>query len=1061
MVYHASVTQREKRESSCKFDCGTKSPSLRATGQVWPERLTDKNTIKRQELTVPGPSSVLWTAPASDASSPWDETSLTVDRVPVDADTSATAVADTILAADPDCLVCEFALPGDCDGLDVLQAVRDRDRHVPVVLHTVEPDGRVASEAISLDVTDYCYGDDLVACVESVLDSPHQPDAETPELAFQRLHDIVTDTDADFETTTSRLLDLGCSYLDVDLGFVTRIDDEYQHVVSATGDHDALQPGSRAPISESYCRHTVAADGLVGYRDATEALADDPAFERFGLGCYLGGTLVVDDEVYGTLCFADDDARERDFSVSERRFVEVMVDWYSQELDRRGAEQATEVARAELNRVLERVDDGFFALDRDMRFTFVNQRALDLLDVAADGVLGQPIRTVYDDPANSTLLSALETAMVRQEAVSFEEYIDPIEVWLEVRAYPAEDGLSVYLRDVTEHKERESMLDDLLVTMRELVQADSTEAVADIVVRAAHDILGLDYVAVRLHDPDTDQLDVVAGTDGLFEDLPDRPTYGSEEGNPGTAFTAGESFDSTVDYHDEIQSARYVPLGEHGVISVASPQADPVGDIRRGVLDVLATNAVAALERADRQETLREYETVLENVQDMVYVLDEDARYSYVTEPFADFLGCEREDLVGEPPGQFLGAAGETTVEDRLAALAERDGDTARTYELTIETAAGESVPVEIESTTLPQCEDADGFPGSVGVVRDLSDLHSTREELEAENERFRNLFASIPDPVVENEFRDGEPIVTGVNDAFEAVFGYDADAIIGESINDFIVPRTRQERAQSLDEQANDDEIITAEVRRRTTTGDRDFLFRGIGYDLDDGTRAGYGIYTDITTQKERERRLEVLHTVLRHNLRTELTLVGGYLDLLAAEVDAPDAIAKVRDAVTEIENLSAKARTLERVVDDESHPSPMDVIPKIRDIVATERDNHPDATIETDLPETASAVADDGLDLALANLIENAVEHGGEHITVSLTSEAESVTIRVADDGPGLPERERELVQGERDITQLEHGSGLGLWVVDAAVRSLGGDLSFADPDTGCVVDLSLRKR
>nr|WP_303647637.1 PAS domain S-box protein [Haloarchaeobius sp. HME9146] len=781
---------------------------------------------------------------------------------------------------------------------------------MPVVLHTAEPDGRVASDAISLDVTDYCYGDDLVDCVESVLDSPRQPDVEP------------------------------------------------------------------------------------------------------------------------------------------------------REPDRQGAEQATEVARAELNRVLDRVDDGFFALDRDRRFTFINQRALDLLDVAGDEVLGQPIRTVYDDPADSTLLDALETAMESQEPTAFEEYVDPISVWLEASAYPAADGLSVYLRDVTEQRQRESMLDDLLGTMRDLMQANTTQAVADIIISAAHDILGLEYVAVRLQNPETGQLDVVAGTDGLFEDLPARPTYGSEEGNPGTAFTAGESFDSTIDYHDEIQSARYVPLGEHGVISVASRDTDPVGDIRRGVLDVLATNAVAALERAEREETLREYETVLENVQDMVYVLDEDARYSYVTEPFADFLGCEREDLIGERPGEYLGEASTAAVEDRISSFTGSDSPVSGTYELTIETAAGESVPVEIESTTLPQCEETDGFPGSVGVVRDISDLHSTREELEAENERFRNLFASIPDPVVENEFRDGEPIVTGVNAAFESVFGYDAETVMGESINDFIVPRTRQEKAQSLDEQANDDEIITAEVRRRTTTGDRDFLFRGIGYDLDDGTRAGYGIYTDITAQKERERRLEVLHTVLRHNLRTELTLVGGYLDLLAAEVDAPDAIAKVRDAVTEIENLSAKARTLERVVDDDSHPSPIDVVPKIRDIVATERDNHPDATIETDLPETAISVADDGLDLALANLIENAVEHGGEHITVSLTREAESVTIRVADDGPGLPERERELVQGERDITQLEHGSGLGLWVVDAAVRSLGGDLSFADPETGCIVDLSLRQ-
>nr|WP_303647593.1 PAS domain S-box protein [Haloarchaeobius amylolyticus] len=738
-----------------------------------------------------------------------------------------------------------------------------------------------------------------------------------------------------------------------------------------------------------------------------------------------------------------------------------MVDWYGTELERQEAEQATAVAREELTRVLERVEDGFLALDADRRFTFVNQRAVDLLDLETTDLHGQQLDEVADGSAVSSFVPALENAMEFQDPVSFEEHLPSQSRWLSVSAYPADDGVSVYLRDVTTQKEREVMLDDLLETMRDLVQADTKQAVADIVVRAANDILGLDFVAVRLHDPETGELALVAGTDGIFDRLPDRPTYDSDEGNPGAAYTAGESFDSVIHDHEEIQSARYVPLGEYGVISVASREQDPVGDVRRGVLDVLATNATAALERAERQETLREYETVLENVQDMLYVLDEDGRYSYVTEPLAEFLGCDREELIGERPGRFLSEESQAAIAERLEAYSEEDVSVAGTYEVTIETADGRSVPVEIESTGLPRAGETDGFPGSVGVLRDVSALHRTREELEAENERFRHLFENIPDPVIENDFCDGEPIITGVNEAFERVFGYDAEAVVGESVNDVIVPEGREKEAEELDEQADGDEIITREVRRLTASGERDFLFRGVGYERENGTLAGYGIFTDITARKERERRLEVLHTVLRHNLRTELTLLTGYLDLLGSTVDAPELVGKVRNAVTEIENLSAKARTLERVVDRDTQPSPTDVLPMVRHVVERERQRHPEATVALDAPESATAVADDGLDLALSNLIENAFEHGGQHVTVTVADGPETVTIRVADEGPGLPEHERELVQGERDITQLEHGSGLGLWVVEAAVRSLGGELAFVDPDAGCAVDLSLRKQ
>ena len=98
-----------------------------------------------------------------------------------------------------------------------------------------------------------------------------------------------------------------------------------------------------------------------------------------------------------------------------------------------------------------------------------------------------------------------------------------------------------------------------------------------------------------------------------------------------------------------------------------------------------------------------------------------------------------------------------------------------------------------------------------------------------------------------------------------------------------------------------------------------------------------------------------------------------------------------------------------------------------------------------------------------ALANLIENAVFHGGGRIEVSTSGEGGRAVVRVADQGPGVPETEREKIlrrfyrldQGE---TGHASGAGLGLAMVAAVARAHGGELRLDDNRPGLAVELSL---
>ncbi|SFG01547.1 PAS domain S-box-containing protein [Halopelagius inordinatus] len=109
----------------------------------------------------------------------------------------------------------------------------------------------------------------------------------------------------------------------------------------------------------------------------------------------------------------------------------------------------------ELDDVFERIDDAVFALDDDHRFTYLNRRAERLFDCDASDVVGRSVTDVFAAADDSTGYDAIRRASETQSSVTYEEYFEPLDVWLEGRVYPSETGVSVYVRNADERKQRE------------------------------------------------------------------------------------------------------------------------------------------------------------------------------------------------------------------------------------------------------------------------------------------------------------------------------------------------------------------------------------------------------------------------------------------------------------------------------------------------------------------------------------------------------------------------------------------------------------------------------
>ncbi|MXR43340.1 GAF domain-containing protein [Halobaculum sp. WSA2] len=167
--------------------------------------------------------------------------------------------------------------------------------------------------------------------------------------AIRRMYRITADYERSFETKVSDLLELGRAYLGVQAGFLTEISEDEQYIVNASGDHPLLQPGESCPLEKTYCRRTLSHDGSLTVQHAeVEGWENDSAYEQFGLESYIGAKVIVDDEVYGTFCFADTEPREDPFTEPESTFVELMAEWVSYELFQKQATERIERQRDQL-----------------------------------------------------------------------------------------------------------------------------------------------------------------------------------------------------------------------------------------------------------------------------------------------------------------------------------------------------------------------------------------------------------------------------------------------------------------------------------------------------------------------------------------------------------------------------------------------------------------------------------------------------------------------------------------------------------------------------------------
>ncbi|WP_082356891.1 PAS domain S-box protein [Halorubrum tropicale] len=227
------------------------------------------------------------------------------------------------------------------------------------------------------------------------------------------------------------------------------------------------------------------------------------------------------------------------------------------------------------------------------------------------------------------------------------------------------------IRDVTTRTGQQKVMNNLHDVTIEFMEATTKQEVATVIMEAARGVFGYDIASVRLHDAETkpETLRLVAATP-IAESYLDTTATESEfgDGVVGEAFATGEPVvvndlqaRTTPFNYGSIRSAMFVPLGSHGILSIGATEIGAFDETNVEVTQVLATNATAAMTRAQREQTLHEQTESLrglfENATDCIVDIEsinEEPRIRDVNPRFEEVFGYNRSDIQGESLSELV-----------------------------------------------------------------------------------------------------------------------------------------------------------------------------------------------------------------------------------------------------------------------------------------------------------------------------------------------------------------------------------------------------------------------
>jgi PAS domain S-box-containing protein len=498
---------------------------------------------------------------------------------------------------------------------------------------------------------------------------------------------------------------------------------------------------------------------------------------------------------------------------------------------------------------LERVSDGVVALDQDLRYTYVNTRATELLDTDADSLLGEHVWEAFPSTRGTKAQDAIERAIETDQRTSFERYNDQLAKWWKVRVHPDQTGVTIVFSDITEQKERlyelerkdtlfQNAQDGLFVI--DVEDGGGTFRVNQVNPAYEH-ITGIsaEELQGRTIREITDEEDSAAVRERYADCVRGRTPRTYEEHLAG--FDSGSWWETSI-----------------APVIVDDEVTQIVGSTRN------------VTEQKEREQRLQKFEQMIEHTGHAVLFTGVDGEIEYANPEFEELTGYTAAEVRGKTPHVLSSGAHDDAF---FADLWETVLD-GKVWSGEIENERKDGTQFVATHTIAPVMDESGSVTHFVAIYEDITD----RKEREEELRRKTRALDTAPIGITITEPSQEDNPMTYVNEKFTEITGYEREAAVGRNCRLLQGPETDAEQVAKLRDAI--DEARETELTLRNYRADGTAFWNRLSIApvrAEDGTLESFvGFQKDVTEEKEQARRLET-HELLVQTMDEEAVLVDS----------------------------------------------------------------------------------------------------------------------------------------------------------------------------------------